>query len=99
MPALIKSLTINQHDLLQYFPSMAVAVVTDEKMEQLGWAWVRAGSYASYQEGPTFAFKGSNDRVRYNIRPWKKAGGTFVWRCHHPAFKNSDVFVEFLDPV
>lgn len=43
--------------------------------------------------------KGSNDRVRYNIRPWKKADGTFVWRCHPPAFKGRDTFVEFLDPV
>ena len=40
-----------------------------------------------------------NDTARYNIRPWKKADGTFVWRCHHPAFKDRDTFVEFLDPV
>jgi hypothetical protein len=79
--------------------TMAQAAVTESKMEELGWSWVRQGSYQEYYEGPIFVWAGGNDKTRYNIRPWKKSNGTYVWRCHHPAFKTGDEFLEFLDPV
>ena len=82
----IRTLTPNQYDLLQYFGSMAQAAVAESKMEDLGWAWVRQGSYQAHHEGPTFVWAGGNNKTRFNIRPWKKADGTYVWRCHHPAF-------------
>lgn len=91
--------TASAFDLLKYVGSVAAAAVVEIKMDDLGWRWVREGAYLSNYAGPMFAFKGSNDRMRCNIRPWKKADGTFVWRCHHPAFKDRDTFVEFLDPV
>jgi hypothetical protein len=95
----LRSLSASQFDLLQYFGSMAHAVVIEEKMEQMGWSWVRQGNYAAHHEGPAFCYVRGNDKLRYNIRPWKKATGQYVWRCHHPAFKKGDEFVEFLEPV
>lgn len=94
-----KMLTANPTDLVMYLGSVAKAAVLADKMEQLGWAWTGAGSYHSYTEGPAFCYVRGNDKLRYNIRPWKKATGQYVWRCHHPAFKKGDEFVEFLEPV
>ena len=96
---MIRALNPNQYDLLQYFGSVAQVAVTESKMEELGWSWVRQGNYAAHHEGPTFVWAGGNAKTRYNIRPWKKSNGTYVWRCHHPAFKTGDEFLEFLDPV
>lgn len=88
----IRALNPNQYDLLQYFGSVAQVAVTESKMEELGWVW-------AHHEGPTFVWAGGNAKTRYNIRPWKKSDGSYVWRCHHPAFKTGDELLEFLDPV
>lgn len=94
----IQDLTATQYDLLSYFGTMAMAVVVETRMNDLGWSWVRKGAFASNNEGPCFVFAGANS-TRYNVRPWKKADGQYVWRCHHPAFKTGDELLEFLDPV
>lgn len=95
----IRALNPNQYDLLQYFGSVAQVAVTESKMEELGWSWVRQGNYAAHHEGPTFVWAGGNVKTRYNIRPWKKSDGTWVWKCANPMMAIGDSFMEFLDPV
>ena len=101
--ALVESRTHDQIDLIRYFGTGKEAVRVESRMRELGWAWCREGSYVGpyvgHSAGPTFAYTKGNTVLRYNIRPWKKADGSYVWRCHHPAFKKGDVFVEFLEPV
>ena len=98
MSAVIKA--IGHHDSCMYFGSIAKAAVTEDKMDSLGWMWVKPGAFHAHCEGPLFAFRyRCRHGRRYNIRPWKKANGTYVWRCHHPAFKEGDELLEFLDPV
>lgn len=99
MSAVIKALPASRAVLVPYFGSVAKTAVVCVKMADLGWVWVESGSFVGWQEGPTFAYRGGNDRARFNIKPWKKSDGTYVWRCHHPAFKNGDELMEFIDPV
>lgn len=94
----IANVLINETDLLRYCGSLYDAALMESRMNGMGWRWARAGSFVSNNEGPCFVFAGANS-TRYNIRPWKKASGQYVWRCHHPSFKQGDELAEFLDPV
>lgn len=37
--------------------------------------------------------------TKVGMPPGWDAIGQYVWRCHHPSFKQGDELAEFLDPV
>ena len=94
----ITGLTSAQLSLLKFVGSAVKVGVTNTKMEAMNWTWVPDNVFSSHNEGPCFVYVGANS-TRYNIRPWKKADGRYVWRCQHPAFRTGDELMEFLDPV
>lgn len=94
----VVALTPNQYELLQFVVSMHEAVRIETGMKRLGWAWARTNTFVSNREGPCFVYAGASP-THYNIRPWKKSTGEYVWRCANPLLAVGDSFAEFGDPV